>query len=104
MEAARMQDNTVTITVTMIVKSGLEDRARGILKGFAEASQEDGCLEYRMYESLIYPLVFMVYGRWRDEEAYMKYLASPRIKAYDELQSKELLDRPYDLKRWIPLR
>ncbi len=75
-----MQDNTVTITVTMTVKSGLEDRVRGILKGFAEASHEDGCLEYRIYESLIYPLVFMVYGRWRDEAAYMKYPASPRTK------------------------
>jgi len=88
----------------MMVKSGLEDRARGILKSFAEVSQEDGCLEYRMYESLIYPLVFMVYGRWRDEAAYMKYLASPRTKPYDELQAKELLDCPYDLKRWMPLR
>jgi quinol monooxygenase YgiN len=104
MEAARMQDNKVTITVTMVVKSGLEDRVRGILKVLAEAGQEDGCLEYRIYESLIYPLVFMIYGRWRDEAAYMRYMASPRTKAYDELQAKEMLDRPYDLKRWMPLR
>ncbi len=97
-------DNTVNITVTMTVKAGYEERARGVLKGFADTAPGDGCLEYRMYESEIYPLVFMVYGRWRDEAAYMRYLGSPRVKPYDELRAKELLIGPYDLKRWMPLR
>ncbi len=98
-----MEDKIVTITVTMTVKSGREDRAREIMSGFAGAGREDGCLEYRAYESMIYPLVFMVYGKWRDEAAYMKYFTSSP-KPYDELQAKDLLERPYDLKRWIPLR
>lgn len=99
-----MADKTVTITVIMKVRTGYEERARGILKSLiASSRQEDGCLEYRMYEALLFPLVFMLYMRWRDEEAYGRHMASPSVKAFDELHSRQLLAGPYDLKRWMPL-
>jgi quinol monooxygenase YgiN len=99
-----MAETTVTVTVTLKIKTGYEERARGILKSIVgESRKENGCLEYGVYESMIYPLEFMVYMRWRDEAAFEKHILSAHVRAFDELQAKELLAGPYELKRWLPL-
>ena len=99
-----MADTTVTVTVIMRAKAGYEERMRGMLKNMIEHSRmEEGCLQYSMYESMIYPLIFMLYMRWSDEAAFERHMLSSHVKAFEELHAKELLDGSYDLKRWLSM-
>lgn len=99
-----MDGNVVTVTVAMKAKSGLEERLRGVLKGMIGPSRsEEGCLEYHIYQSLIEPLDFLLYQRWRDQASYERHLNMLQIRQFDEIHAKELLIRPYSLERWIPV-
>lgn len=99
-----MVEPSVIITIVCKAKSGQEVRLRGILEELmASSREEEGCMEYRVHESLIDPLDFMLYMRWRDDGSFQRHVYSPHVKKFDEVYASELLEEPYKLTRWVSL-
>ena len=96
-----MNDQTVTVSVVLRAKPGLESRLGQVLADLIAPSRaEDGCLNYYMHASLETPGLFMLYMNWRDEAAFNRHVATPHIQAFDNDLAGDLLAEPKAVSRW----
>ena len=97
-----MSTNQVVVLAALKVKSGMEDRARTVLRGvLLPTRQEQGCLTYDLHQSVTDPTEFMFYEAWESQEALDAHAASTaehRVTLRRELAT--LLDERTRLTCW----
>lgn len=70
------------VVATIPAKPGSEDGIRDVLTTLATATrEEDGCLDYDLFESGGAPGTFVTIERWRDQAALDAHLGGPAVAA-----------------------
>lgn len=95
-----MKKQPFTITIHIQVKSGLEEKfKREYLSVIPLILNEEGCINYNLYQSKTNPSIFMLYENWESKEDYRKYLQMSYVKAIDR-KSHEFLAKPIEVDLW----
>ncbi len=100
-----MPDPTEAVNMVAICKGRSDSRSEmlAIMRAFVEETvKEDGCLEYRLHNSVDDPDVFVFFETWRDQTAVDRHFARPEIR---ELIAKleHVLASPADMYRMCAL-
>ena len=97
-----MPTNQVVVLAALKVKSGMEDRARKVLRSVLSATRhEQGCVTYDLHQSAADPTEFMFYEVWESQDALDAHAASTaehRVTLRRELAT--LLDERTRLTYW----
>jgi quinol monooxygenase YgiN len=84
MTTKHMANDTVTVLARVKAKKGREDQLRHECFALVAPSREDqGCIDYELYESTDDPSVFVFFESWLSREDVNKHLETPHSLAFD---------------------
>lgn len=90
----------VTVTIRISVKSGMEEKFKQeCLSIIPLTLDEEGCINYNLYQSKTSPSVFMLYENWVSKEAYHKHLQMSYMKMVFQ-KADQLLAEPIEIDLW----
>lgn len=86
-------DNTITIVVTIVPRFNFRNKIEEMLIALAEKTRlEPGNVFYRLHKSIDHPNRFIIYERWKNQEALDHHMNQDYLKGFLDL-SKDLLER-----------
>ena len=90
----------LTITIRIVVKSGMEEKFKQeYLSIIPFILNEEGCINYNLYQSKSEPSVFMLYENWVSQEDYAKHLQMSYMKVVNE-KADLFLAEPIEIDLW----
>ncbi|MGB7803961.1 putative quinol monooxygenase [Buttiauxella sp.] len=94
-----MADNTLSIIAVLKAKAGHRESLKAALKALIlPTRQEEGCLDYALFQLQETPDVFYMRESWKGQEALDAHIALPHFQAFVQ-QMDELLAEPLQLVR-----
>ncbi len=98
-----MNNQKVTVTARIKVKSGLEDKFKQEYLPIVKLTlEEKGCINYNLHQSQNEPSVFMLYENWESKEVLDQHLQMDYMKAISE-KASEFLAEPVEMNLWEPV-
>lgn len=95
-----MSDKNYTLLAFFEAKSGKEKALKEMLtKLISPTLQEEGCINYDLYQNLNDATQFMFYENWASKEAHAKHSESPHIKKCGAIID-EFLEKPFEITFW----
>ena len=90
----------LTVTIRIQVKSGMEEKFKQeCLSIIPLTLDEEGCINYNLYQSKTAPSVFMLYENWISQEAYHQHLQMSYMKMVFE-KADQFLAEPIEIDLW----
>ena len=90
----------LTITIRIHVKSGMEEKfKREYLSILPLILNEEGCINYNLYQSNTNPSIFMLYENWVSKEDYHRYLQMSYVQKLNNL-AEQFLAEPIEIDVW----
>ena len=90
----------LTITIRIVVKSGMEEKFKQeYLSIIPFILNEEGCINYNLYQSKNDPSRFMLYENWVSQEDYAKHLQMSYMKVVNE-KADLFLAEPIEINLW----
>ena len=90
----------LTITIRIVVKSGMEEKFKQeYLSIIPFILNEEGCINYNLYQSKNDTSVFMLYENWVSQEDYAKHLQMSYMKVVNE-KADLFLAEPIEIDLW----
>lgn len=94
-----MSDNTLSIIAVLKAKEGQQDNLKSALQALiAPTRQEEGCLDYSLFQLQETPDVFYMRESWKGQEALDAHIALPHFQAFVQ-EMDALLAEPLQLVR-----
>ena len=94
-----MADNTLSIIAVLKAKAGQRDNLKSALQALIlPTRQEDGCLDYALFQLQDSPDTFYMRESWKGQEALDAHIALPHFQVFVK-QMDELLAEPLQLVR-----
>lgn len=94
-----MSDNTLSIIAVLKAKEGKREELKSALQALISPTrQEDGCLDYALFQLQDSPDVFYMRESWKGQEALDAHIALPHFQAFVQ-QMDSLLAEPLQLIR-----
>lgn len=94
-----MSDNTLSIIAVLKAKEGKREELKSALQALISPTrQEDGCLDYALFQLQDSPDVFYMRESWKGQEALDAHIALPHFQAFVQ-QMDSLLAEPLRLVR-----
>ncbi|HKN03678.1 MAG TPA: putative quinol monooxygenase [Buttiauxella sp.] len=94
-----MSDNTLSIIAVLKAKAGQRDNLKSALQALIlPTRQEDGCLDYALFQLQDSPDTFYMRESWKGQEALDAHIALPHFQVFVK-QMDELLAEPLQLVR-----
>ena len=91
---------SLTITIRIVVKAGMEERFKQeYLSIIPFILNEEGCINYNLYQSKSDPSVFILYENWVSQEDYAKHLQMSYMKVVNE-KADLFLAEPIEIDLW----
>lgn len=91
---------SLTITIRILVKSGMEEKFKQeYLSIIPFILNEEGCINYNLYQSKNDPSVFILYENWISQEDYAKHLQMSYMKVVNE-KADLFLAEPIEVDLW----
>ena len=88
------------VTCVFEMKPEIVGEMKGIIDSVYEKSlQENGCLEYRWYQSEMNPADFLLFMTWESKEDFQEHVRSEHVSAVEE-KLKVMLRKPYQDLGW----
>jgi len=99
-----MSTSAIQCVVDVFVKPESAEKVRGVLLKLVEYScNDEGCLNYKLYENINDQFQFTIIETWTNDKAYEDHLNSEHIQK----ASFEVIDhltKPPDIKRYKSLQ
>ena len=90
----------LTVTIRLLVKSGMEEKFKQeCLSIIPLTLDEEGCINYNLYQSKTDSSVFMLYENWVSKEAYHRHLQMSYMKVVFE-KAEQFLVEPIEINLW----
>lgn len=90
----------LTVTISIQVKSGMEDKFKQeYLPIVSLTLNEEGCINYNLFQSETNPSVFMLYENWVSKEAFNQHLQMSYMKVINE-KAEAFLAEPIEVNLW----
>ncbi|MDJ0687582.1 MAG: putative quinol monooxygenase [Xenococcaceae cyanobacterium MO_188.B32] len=90
----------LTVTIRLLVKSGMEEKFKQeYLSIIPFILNEEGCINYNLYQSKSEPSVFMLYENWVSQEDYARHLQMSYMKVVNE-KADLFLAEPIEIDLW----
>lgn len=84
-----------TVMALLKAKFGTENKLKDNLLNIAQLTrQEDGCIEFYLYQDPNNPSQFGLYEQWRSKELYQKQFTKTYVIEFLS-QAESLLEKPY---------
>jgi quinol monooxygenase YgiN len=94
-----MSDNTLSIIAVLKAKEGKREGLKSALQALISPTrQEEGCLDYALFQLQDSPDVFYMRESWKGQEALDAHIALPHFQAFVQ-QMDALLAEPLQLVR-----
>ena len=94
-----MSDNTLSIIAVLKAKAGQRDNLKSALQALIlPTRQEEGCLDYALFQLEDSPDTFYMRESWKGQEALDVHIALPHFQAFIK-QMDALLAEPLQLIR-----
>ncbi len=91
---------SLTITIRILVKSGMEEKFKQeYLSIIPFILNEEGCINYNLYQSKNDSSVFILYENWISQEDYAKHLQMSYMKVVNE-KADLFLAEPIGVDLW----
>lgn len=92
-----MKKELYTVIIYLEAKPDKVDELTKVLIGAVKMNRKiDGCIDYRLHQSLDHPTQFVFYENWRDKETHLFHAKEPEVQ---ELMAKinPLLAKPFQV-------
>lgn len=90
----------LTVTIRIQVTSGMEEKFKQeYLRIIPLILNEEGCINYNLYQSKTNSSVFMLYENWVSKEDYHLHLQMSYMKVINE-KADEFLAEPIEINLW----
>jgi quinol monooxygenase YgiN len=94
-----MSDNTLSIIAVLKANDGKREELKSALQALISPTrQEEGCLDYALFQLQDSPDVFYMRESWKGQEALDAHIALPHFQAFVQ-QMDALLAEPLQLVR-----
>lgn len=95
-----MKQQPLTITIRILVKPGMEEKFKQeYLSIIPFILNEEGCINYNLYQSRTDPTVFILYENWVSQEDYAKHLQMSYMQVVNE-KADLFLAEPIEIDLW----
>ena len=90
----------LTITIRIVVKAGMEEKFKQeYLSIIPFILNDEGCINYNLYQSKSNPSIFILYENWVSQEDYAKHLQMSYMKVVNE-KAHLFLAEPIEIDLW----